>query len=145
MRRPRSRVAANSEKSAIAVERFPSAVPAVRSIATFRFGFESAAFDLSMNDWEAACIRLALFSESRAATHAGYDFGSMQNANFRAVARQLARHVHQAAEVATEQHVGAGGRDSLRLLADYCIRDRWVFDAERSAKAAAHVVARQRL
>ena len=57
---------------------------------------------------------------------------------------KLAGHVHQAAEVAGEQQVGAGTLDRLRLLPDDGVGDRRVLDAEGAAEAAADVVAVER-
>jgi hypothetical protein len=50
---------------------------------------------------------------------------------------QLARHVHQAAEIASEQRVGAGGGDIASILADHRVRDRRILHAEGAAEAAA--------
>ena len=55
------------------------------------------------------------------------------------LAGQLARHVHEAAEVACQQHVRAGGGDLLRLTLDDGIGDVGILDREGAAEAAAHV------
>ena len=54
-----------------------------------------------------------------------------------AFALQLARHVHQAAEVAGQQRVGAGAGDIGRFLANHGIRYFRVLHAEGAAEAAA--------
>ncbi len=54
-----------------------------------------------------------------------------------AVALQLARHVHQAAEIARQQNFGLRRLDVLRLLGDNGVRQIGVFDRERAAEAAA--------
>ena len=60
-----------------------------------------------------------------------------------ALALQLARHVEQAAEVAREQHVGAGGGDRGGLLLDDRVGDVGIFHAERAAEPAADVGVRE--
>ena len=57
---------------------------------------------------------------------------------------QLARHVHEAAKVARQQQVGAGGDDGVSLFADDGVGDGGIFDAEGSAKAAACLLAGKR-
>ena len=70
---------------------------------------------------------------------AGQHLGDVAHCDRAALARQLARHVHQAAEIAGEQHVGAGRRDVLGLLLDDGVGDVGILDAEGAAEAAAHV------
>ena len=57
-----------------------------------------------------------------------------------ALAAGLAGHVHQAAEIAGEDQIGAGGGDVAGLVADHDVGDVGVLDAERAAEAAADVV-----
>ena len=59
------------------------------------------------------------------------------------LALQLARHVHQAAEIAGEQRAGAGRGDRRGLLLDDGVGDVGILDAERAAEAAADVGVRQ--
>src|ERR1700722_12029581 len=61
----------------------------------------------------------------------------MTNPHGPALALHLARHVHQAAEVAGEQSIGAAGGDIGALLRDDRIRELAVFGREGSAEAAA--------
>ncbi len=56
-----------------------------------------------------------------------------------ALTLQLARHVHQAAEIAGEQGVGAGRDDLVALARDDRVGQFAVFDREGSAEAAADV------
>src|ERR1051325_5749474 len=56
-----------------------------------------------------------------------------------AVALQLARHVHQTAEIPGEQHGGAGRRGVRRLLLDDRVGDVRILDAEGAAEPAADV------
>ena len=65
----------------------------------------------------------------------------MKGAHPRASPAELARHVHQAAEIAGEQDLGACLLDGGGLLLDDGIGDVRVFDAEGAAEAAADVVA----
>ena len=71
--------------------------------------------------------------------HARQHFGDVARLHRLAEPLQLARHVHQAAEIAGEQRVGAGRRDVLGLLGDDGVGDVRIFDAERAAEAAAHI------
>ncbi len=73
--------------------------------------------------------------------HAGEHLDGVEAAHLRALARELAGHVHQAAEVAAEQQLRAAALDRGGLVAHDGVRDRRVLDAERAAEAAAHVVA----
>ncbi len=68
---------------------------------------------------------------------AGQHFGHMAHGDRLAVALQFAGDVHETAEVAAEQHVGAGRRHGRRLLGDHGVRDVGILDAERAAEAAA--------
>ena len=56
-----------------------------------------------------------------------------------ALTLQLARHVHQAAEIAGEQGVGAGRDDLVALARDDCVGEFAVLDREGSAEATADV------
>ena len=76
--------------------------------------------------------------------HARQDFGGVENADFRPLAIELARHVHQAAEIAAEQHIGAAGHDIGRLVADDGVGNLRIFDAEGSAETAAGFIAFER-
>ncbi len=58
----------------------------------------------------------------------------------RALARELSGHVHQAAEIAGEQRIGAPQLRMSRLLLDDGVGDLAVFDRECAAKAAADLV-----
>lgn len=80
-----------------------------------------------------------------AASHAGQHLGRMEGAHARALALELAGHVHQATEVATEQQARAAAVDRAGLLADDRVRDRRVLDAEGAAETAAHIVTLERL
>ena len=53
------------------------------------------------------------------------------------IALEAAGHVHQAAQVAGQHQVGAGGRDVLDLVRDHPGRDLGILDAERAAEPAA--------
>ena len=66
----------------------------------------------------------ALLADRRAVGHAGQHLDRVEAAHRGAAAVQLARHVHQAAEVAAQQQLGAGALDRLRLLLDDRVRDR---------------------
>ena len=54
-------------------------------------------------------------------------------------ALQLARHVHQAAEIAGEKGVGAGRDDLVALARDDCVGEFAVLDSEGYAEATADV------
>ena len=55
--------------------------------------------------------------------HAGQHLGDVAHGDRAALALELAGHVEQAAEIAGEQRVGAGGRDVGRLVADHLVGD----------------------
>ena len=55
--------------------------------------------------------------------HAGQHLGDVAHLDRAALALQLAGHVHQAAEIAGQQRVGAGRRDVGGLLADHGVGD----------------------
>ncbi len=69
--------------------------------------------------------------------HAGEHLGDMAHPDGGAFARQPAGDVEQAAEIAGQQRVGAGGGDVGRLVAGHAHRDVGIFDAEGAAEAAA--------
>ena len=71
--------------------------------------------------------------------HAGQHLGDMAHLDVGAAARQLAGHVHQAAEIAGEQRRGAGRLDIAGLLVDDGVGDLGIFDREGAAEAAADV------
>ena len=76
--------------------------------------------------------------------HPGQDFRRVEDARLRAFAAQFAGHVHQAAEIAAEQQVGAGGFDIAGLFADDGVGNIGIFHAESPAEAAAGLLAFER-
>ncbi len=75
----------------------------------------------------------------RVAQFARQHLGHVARGDFPPLARQLARHVHQAAQIAGKQHVRAGFRDMPCLALDDGVGDLGVLDREGAAEAAAHV------
>ena len=75
---------------------------------------------------------------ARVVAHVGQHLGDVAHLHRAALALQLARHVHQAAEIAGQQRVGAGRGDVAGLLADHGVGDLGILHAERAAEAAAH-------
>src|SRR5215207_3098107 len=141
MRRPRSRAASNSGKSESAAARLRSAVAVVRSMAIFRVASTSAVAVRVLNGSRVLCMGSALLADSRPLAKSGQNFDRVKGAYPRASPAELARHVHQAAEIAAEQDLGPGLLDGGGLLLDHSIGNGRVFDAEGTAEAAADVVA----
>ena len=67
----------------------------------------------------------------------------MTHADIAPFALQLARHVHQAAEIAGKQGRGPARNDIGGFLRDDCVGYFSVFDGERAAESAADVRAAQ--
>src|SRR5579885_3190237 len=67
----------------------------------------------------------------------------MAHAHAPALALQLAGHVEEAAEIAGEERVGAGGGDIGGLLRQHLVGNLRILDADGAAEAAADLGARQ--
>ena len=80
---------------------------------------------------------LLRFADRRGIGHAGQHFRDMPDLDRAALALQLARDVHEAAEVAREQGISAAGRDVGGLALDHAVGDVRELDAEGAAEAAA--------
>ena len=140
---PRSRAASNSGKAETAAARLRSALPVVRSMASFSVRSARAASARALKDC-CETIMSGLLADGGAVGEARQHFDRVEAAGPGAPAVQLARHVHQAAEIARQQKVRARALDRLGLLADDPVRDRRIFHAEGAAEAAADIVPLQR-
>src|ERR1700674_818862 len=107
MSRPRSRSASNSGNPARAAPRLAASPRGTSDSARCSCTSTSAALALSLNAGDV----MVFMGAHRAAKH----LAAVAHRDPVALAREFARHVHQAAEVAGQQDVGAGGRNLLRL------------------------------
>ena len=140
MSRPRSRSASNSGRPARAAPRLAASPGATLASARCSCVSPSAARALSLKAGDVDFMGvIGALADRRIAELAGQHLGHVAHGDFAALAGQLARHVHQAAEVAGQQHVGAGRRDLLRLALDDGVGDLGILDRERAAEAAAHL------
>ena len=102
-------------------------------------GSASAARALSLKAGDGCTGAHAALADRRLGELAGQHLGHVAHGDLAALARQLAGHVHQAAEIAGEQQVGAGRGDVLGLALDDGVGDVGILDREGAAEAAAHI------
>src|SRR3954464_14023124 len=121
MRRPRSRAASNSGKSESAAARLRSAVAVVRSIAIFRVASTSAVAVRVLNGSRVLCMVQPSSPMAGPWPSPARTSIFVKGAPPRASPAELARHVHQAAEIAAEQDLGPCLLDGGSLLRDHSI------------------------
>src|SRR6266566_3895078 len=150
MSRAQSRSASNSGSLSATSRRRAMKFASTNFSAFCKSASASAAFALSLKRGEvAACVATSLIAspsrgplrepDRRIIRHSGQNLGDVARLNIGAVALQLAGHVHEAAEIAGQQQIGAGRRDGGGFLADDGIRNLRILHAKSAAEAAADV------